>query len=122
MNKRQKKKFMKKYERKTWENKKKLDIFFDRFPDGIFKYTLPLVDIVADSAGIPTELLRDPPGPVKHYKYQTPIIRDRSLDQMTLYAAQRLHGEDHPKIVSLKQFRELDCSGNVNLDSNNNDK
>lgn len=116
MNKRQKKKFRKKYERKTWENKKKLDIFFDRFPDGIFKYNLPLVDIAADSAGIPTELLRDPPGPVKHYKYQTPIIRDRSLDQMPF------HGEDHPKIVSLKKFWGLDYSDNVNLDSNNNDK
>ena len=116
MNKRQKKKFVKKYERKTWRNKKKLDIFFDRFPDGIFKYNLPLVDIVADSAGIPTELLEGPPDLVRHYKYQTPIIRDRSLDQMPF------HGEAHPNIVSLKRFWGLDCSGNVNSDFNNNDK
>mgnify|MGYP007011211944 CR=1 FL=1 len=122
MNKRQKKKFVKKYEHKTWGNKKKVDIFFDRFSDGIFKYTFPSADLLPDSAGTLTELLRDLPDPVKHYKYQTPPIRDTSFDQMTLYAAQRLHGEDHPKIVSLKWFRELDYSGDVNLDSNNNDK
>lgn len=117
MNKRQKKKFVKKYERKTWRNKKKLDKFFDRWSDVNFKEAYnPLAAIVADSAGIPTELLDDPPNPVKHYKYQTPIMRDRSLDQMPF------HGEDHPDIVSLKRFWGLDCSGNVNSDFNNNDK
>ena len=73
MNKRQKKKFVKKYERKTWKNKKKVDKFFDRWSDVNFKEAYnPLAAIVADSAGIPTELLDDPPNPVKHYKYQTP--------------------------------------------------
>ena len=110
MNKRQKKKFVKKYERKTWKNKKKLDIFFDRFPDGIFKYNLPLVDIVADSAGIPTELLDDPPNPVKHYKYQTPAPNSSTGNRV-----------DVTNLIREQTDRRRDFRI-VKLDFNNNDK
>ena len=110
MNKRQKKKFVKKYKRKIWKNKKKLDIFFDRFPDGIFKYNLPLVDIVADSAGIPTELLEGPPDLVRHYKYQT-LPPNVSTDNRVNVANLICERTDQRR-----DFRI------VKLDFNNNDK
>lgn len=111
MNKRQKKKFMKKYERKTWRNKKKLDKFFDRWSGVNFKEAYnPLAAIVADSAGIPTELLDDLPNPVKHYKYQTlppNVSTDNRVNVANLICEQTDRRRD---------FRI------VKLDFNNNDK